>query len=51
MNTKSEQTKLPIKEMAEFLIKIYDRMAGLTANAGTKAGIILALHRGQRQRI
>jgi hypothetical protein len=44
MDTNTEQTKLPIKEKVEFLTKVYDRMAGLTANADTKAGIILALH-------
>ncbi|PKN37433.1 MAG: hypothetical protein CVU62_10620 [Deltaproteobacteria bacterium HGW-Deltaproteobacteria-2] len=41
---KINQTPIPIKEKVEFLTKVYDRMAGLTANADTKAGIILAIH-------
>jgi hypothetical protein len=41
---KSDQTTIPVKDRVEFLTKVYDRMAGLTANADTKAGIILAIH-------
>jgi hypothetical protein len=44
MVDKSDQTTIPVKDRVEFLTKVYDRMAGLTANADTKAGIILALH-------
>jgi len=44
MDDKPDQPKLPVKEKVEFLTKVYDRMAGLTANADTKAGIILAIH-------
>jgi hypothetical protein len=44
MVDKSDQTTIPVKEKVEFLTKVYDRMAGLTANADTKAGIILAIH-------
>ena len=32
------------KDKVEFLSKLYDRMSGLTANADTKAGIILTIH-------
>ena len=35
---------MSIKEKVEFLNKVYDRMPGLTANADTKAGIILTIH-------
>jgi len=35
---------MSIKEKVEFLNKLYDRMSGLTANADTKAGIILTIH-------
>jgi len=41
---KSDQEAIPAKERVEFLTKVYDRMADLTANADTKAGIILAIH-------
>ena len=41
---KLDQTTIPIKDKVEFLTKVYDRMAGLTVNADTKAGIILAIH-------
>ena len=41
---KLEQTTIPVKNKVEFLTKVYDRMAGLTTNADTKAGIILAIH-------
>ena len=41
---KTDRTAIPIKDKVEFLTKVYDRMAGLTANADTKAGIILAIH-------
>ena len=41
---KSDQATIPVKDRVEFLTKVYDRMAGLTANADTKAGIILAVH-------
>jgi len=44
MDEKAEKTKLPIKDKLDFLSKVYDRMVGLTANADTKAGIILAIH-------
>jgi len=44
MVDKSDQEKIPVKDRVEFLTKVYDRMAGLTANADTKAGIILAIH-------
>jgi hypothetical protein len=44
MVDKSEQATIPVKDRVEFLTKVYDRMAGLTANADTKAGIILAIH-------
>ena len=44
MVNKSDQATIPVKEKVEFLTKVYDRMAGLTANADTKAGIILAIH-------
>ena len=44
MGDKSEQKTIPVKDKVEFLTKVYDRMAGLTANADTKAGIILAIH-------
>jgi len=44
MVDKLDQTAIPVKEKVEFLTKVYDRMAGLTANADTKAGIILAIH-------
>jgi tRNA A22 N-methylase len=43
MVDKSDQTTIPVKDRVEFLTKVYDRMAGLTANADTKAGIILAI--------
>jgi hypothetical protein len=44
MVDKSNQTTIPVKDRVDFLTKVYDRMAGLTANADTKAGIILAIH-------
>jgi hypothetical protein len=44
MDDKLDQPKIPVKDRVEFLTKVYDRMAGLTANADTKAGIILAIH-------
>jgi hypothetical protein len=44
MVDKSEQTTITVRDKVEFLTKVYDRMAGLTANADTKAGIILAIH-------
>jgi hypothetical protein len=44
MVDKLNQTMIPVKDRVEFLTKVYDRMAGLTANADTKAGIILAIH-------
>jgi hypothetical protein len=44
MVDKSDQTMILVKDRVEFLTKVYDRMAGLTANADTKAGIILAIH-------
>ena len=44
MVDKLEQTTIPVKDKVEFLTKVYDRMAGLTTNADTKAGIILAIH-------
>ena len=44
MVDKLEQTTIPDKDKIEFLTKVYDRMAGLTTNADTKAGIILAIH-------
>jgi hypothetical protein len=44
MVDKSDQETIPVKDRIEFLTKVYDRMAGLTANADTKAGIILAIH-------
>ena len=44
MVNKSDQETIPMKDRVEFLTKVYDRMAGLTANADTKAGIILAIH-------
>ena len=44
MVDKLDQTTIPDKDKIEFLTKVYDRMAGLTTNADTKAGIILAIH-------
>jgi hypothetical protein len=44
MVDKADQETIPAKDRVEFLTKVYDRMAGLTANADTKAGIILAIH-------
>jgi hypothetical protein len=44
MGDKADRTAIPVKDRVEFLTKVYDRMAGLTANADTKAGIILAIH-------
>jgi len=44
MLDKSDQEKMSMKDKVEFLTKVYDRMAGLTANADAKAGIILAIH-------
>ena len=44
MVDKLDQSIIPVKDKVEFLTKVYDRMAGLTANADTKAGIILAIH-------
>ena len=44
MVDKLEQTTITVKDRVEFLTKVYDRMAGLTTNADTKAGIILAIH-------
>ena len=44
MDDKPDQPKIPVKEKVEFLTKVYDRMSGLTTNADTKAGIILAIH-------
>ncbi len=41
---KLDQTAITVKDKVEFLTKVYDRMAGLTTNADTKAGIILAIH-------
>ncbi len=41
---KSDQATISVKDRVEFLNKVYDRMARLTANADTKAGIILAIH-------
>ena len=41
---KFDQTTITFKDRVEFLTKNYDRMAGLTANADTKAGIIIAIH-------
>lgn len=43
-NHKSDQTVILIKDKVDFLTKVYDRMANLTVNADTKAGIILAIH-------
>jgi hypothetical protein len=40
----SQSTGMTPKEKVEFLTKLYDRMSGLTANADTKAGIILTIH-------
>lgn len=40
----SDQTVISIKDKVDFLTKVYDRMSGLTGNADTKAGIILAIH-------
>ena len=40
MGDKADRTAIPVKDRVEFLTKVYDRMAGLTANADTKAGII-----------
>ena len=44
MLDKLDQTTIAVKDKVEFLTKVYDRMAGLTVNADTKAGIILAIH-------
>lgn len=44
MVDKLDQTTIPIKDKVEFLTKVYDRMAGFTVNADTKAGIILTIH-------
>jgi sulfur carrier protein ThiS len=44
MVDKLDQTAITVKDKVEFLTKVYDRMAGLTTNADTKAGIILAIH-------
>ena len=44
MLDKLDQTTITVKDKVEFLTKVYDRMAGLTTNADTKAGIILAIH-------
>ena len=44
MVDKLDQKTITIKDRVEFLTKVYDRMAGLTTNADTKAGIILAIH-------
>lgn len=44
MVDKSNHATIPVKDRVDFLTKVYDRMAGLTANADTKAGIILAIH-------
>ena len=44
MVDKLDQTTITVKDRVEFLTKIYDRMAGLTVSADTKAGIILAIH-------
>ena len=44
MVDKLDQTTITVKDKVEFLTKVYDRMAGLTVNADTKAGIILAIH-------
>ncbi len=44
MVDKTDQATIPVKDRVEFLTGVYDRMAGLTANADTKAGIILAIH-------
>ncbi len=44
MVDKSDQETISVKDRVDFLSKVYDRMAGLTVNADTKAGIILAIH-------
>jgi hypothetical protein len=44
MVNKSDQEAMPVKDKVEFLSKVYDRLGGLTVNADTKAGIILAIH-------
>ena len=44
MLDKLDQTTITVKDKVEFLTKVYDRMAGLTVNADTKAGIIHAIH-------
>ena len=44
MDDKPDQPKIPLKERVAFLTKVYERMAGFTANADTKAGIIRAIH-------
>ena len=44
MVDKLDQTTITVKDRVEFLTKIYDRMAGLTVSADTKAAIILAIH-------
>ena len=33
MDNNPDQSKIPVKKKVEFLAKVYDRMAGLTANA------------------
>jgi len=33
-----DQPKIPVKEKVDFLTKVYDRMAGFTANADTSPG-------------
>jgi hypothetical protein len=44
MVDKLDQTTISVKDKMEFLTKVYDRMAGLTVNVDTKAGIIITIH-------
>ena len=43
-NTTVPYDMMPVKEKVEFLTRVYDRMAELTSNADTKAGVMLTFH-------
>lgn len=43
-NTTVPHDMMPVKEKVEFLTRVYDRMADLTSNADTKAGVMLTFH-------
>lgn len=44
VNTIAHDDKVPTREKVDFLMKAYDRMADLSSNADTKAGVMLTFH-------